>query len=152
MVFVYKITALIIVFCLFDYAATYTCSIGWHHGYRDNCYYFSRFSATFWSAMSFCKTVGGKLIEIDNYWEFQVLSRMARHRRFPDFWIGITDMYSEGAWQKATTQEQQTYFNWYESQPSNSGGHENCVEVYTKLGMKWNDRHGDHRLRFVCEK
>ncbi|CAC5418361.1 unnamed protein product [Mytilus coruscus] len=102
--------------------------------------------------MSFCKTVGGKLVEIDNYWEFQVLSRMARNRRFPNFWIGITDMYSEGAWQKATTQGRQSYFNWYGSEPNSHGGYENCVEVKARRGMKWNDRACHIRWRFVCEK
>ncbi|CAC5418362.1 unnamed protein product [Mytilus coruscus] len=147
-----KITALIIVFSFFDYAATYKCSIGWYPGYRGNCYYFSRFGATFWSAMSFCKTVGGKLVEIDSYREFNEITRMAIKKRFPTFWIGITDLYYEGAWQKATTQARQSYFRWYSGEPNSDGGKENCVEVYTNRGMTWNDQSCSDQNPFVCEK
>ncbi|XP_063425652.1 hepatic lectin-like [Mytilus trossulus] len=151
MVFVYKITALIIVFCLFDYAELSKCTRGWHPGYKGNCYLFSRFSAPFYSAMSFCQTIGGKLVEIDNYWEYKTLLRMARNRRFPPCWIGITDMYSEGAWQKATTQESQRYFRWRSGEPNSHGGQENCVAMDQGDG-KWNDGSCTVHLPFICEK
>lgn len=71
---------------------------------------------------------------------------------FPSFWIGVTDMYSEGVWQKATSLGRQRYFNWKHAEPNSDGGQENCVEVYTHHHMKWNDRRCSSSWSFVCEK
>lgn len=60
-------------------------------------------------------------------------------------------MYSEGAWQKATSQERQTYFNWRSGEPNSYGGQENCVEMHERDGQ-WNDGVCTGHKSFICEK
>lgn len=49
-----------------------------------------------------------------------------------------------------------TYTNWYDGEPSDSGGLEDCVELIgtdgtTNFGWTWNDKTCGFQLPFVCE-
>merc|ERR1712243_536881 len=55
------------------------------------------------------------------------------------WWIGATDLYSEGFWYWVYSQEMCSYTLWSEGQPSNTGGMEHCAALVTKDGYKWND-------------
>jgi len=43
------------------------------------------------------------------------------------------------------------YSNWYQGQPDNNGGNENCINIFSDQGYKWNDEACDQSYCFVCE-
>ncbi|XP_063407294.1 hepatic lectin-like isoform X2 [Mytilus trossulus] len=127
-----------------------SCDIGWVNE-NQSCYYFSRFSTNFYTALSFCKTIGGKLIEIDSRFEWNMIKRHVLGRRFPDFYIGVTDLFSEGDWQKATTLGRQTFLQWGNKQPNNMDNNQHCVQVWAS-SMKFDDLWCHYDRHFICEK
>ncbi|OPL33709.1 hypothetical protein AM593_06922, partial [Mytilus galloprovincialis] len=79
--------------------------------------------------MYFCKRFGGALVEIDGHNEYQTVVSLARARNFPDFYIGLTDIFSEGTWVKASSYKFQTYFRWSPGEPNNNRD-QDCAQVY----------------------
>ncbi|XP_076082688.1 perlucin-like isoform X1 [Mytilus galloprovincialis] len=129
-----------------------SCNIGWIRE-NNSCYHFSRFATNFYTALSFCKTIGGKLIEIDDQSEWDMIQRHAKNLSFPDFYIGVTDLFSEGDWLKATTLERQNYLIWMNMQPDNFNNNQHCVQVRTsQMVFSFNDFFCDYDRHFVCEK
>uniref|UniRef100_A0A8C6VQC9 C-type lectin domain-containing protein n=1 Tax=Naja naja TaxID=35670 RepID=A0A8C6VQC9_NAJNA len=62
--------------------------------------------------------------------------------------LGITDLKTEGTF-KYLNDQPLTYTNWLPGEPNNSGGEENCVEVF--LNGKWNDKSCGGRRLLICE-
>ena len=67
-------------------------------------------------------------------------------------WIGLYRDPKNGSRWLWVDESLVTYTNWYTGQPSDSGGAEDCVELFTPLyGGKWNDKNCNRSLRYVCE-
>lgn len=43
------------------------------------------------------------------------------------------------------------YVNWYDGEPNNYYGYENCVEMQTRSG-RWNDLACHNYRQFICKK
>ncbi|VDH94672.1 Hypothetical predicted protein, partial [Mytilus galloprovincialis] len=129
--------------------ASRKCGNGWEHQ-NGRCYYFSRFSTNFFAAMYFCKRFGGALVEIDGHNEYHTVVSLARARNFPDFYIGLTDIFSEGTWVKASSYKFQTYFRWSPGEPNNNRD-QDCAQVY-RVNSKMDDVWCSENRNFVCEK
>lgn len=59
----------------------------------------------------------------------------------PEFWhvwLGATDAASEGTFVWSATGEPLTYSNWYQGEPNDYGGDEDCVLAFVGQGS-WND-------------
>ncbi|XP_071142927.1 C-type lectin domain family 4 member E-like [Mytilus edulis] len=125
-----------------------SCDISWG---LESCYYFSRFATNFYTALSFCKIIGGKLIEIDDQSEWDMIKRHVQGRRFPDFFIGLTDLFSEGDWQKATTLGRQIFLKWANGQPDNQNKDQHCAQVWVS-SMTFDDLNCHRDRHFICEK
>ena len=67
------------------------------------------------------------------------------------FWIGLTDVFSEGDYVWVPSGNKPTYFNWYGQEPT-GGGYENFGLIY--LERKWGDYHNNGSLHVfaLCEK
>lgn len=56
----------------------------------------------------------------------------------PDIWLGGTDQHQKGDWRWVVNGQPFTFVNWYEGLP-HLNGMENCSEIHSFLGFKWND-------------
>merc|ERR1712080_80783 len=83
----------------------------------------------------------GHLVEIKNEEQQQHLAQLLPTvaEGVEMWWIGATDLYSEGFWYWVYSQEICTFTQWVEGQPSNTGGVEHCAALVTEDGYKWND-------------
>lgn len=114
-------------------------------------------------AKEFCESKGGHLVTITSEEENNALvDALTKYsstisnisRPTPFFWLGATDVESEGDW-KWVTGEEWSYTNWNDGQPDNAGGKENYLHVYTENSRfaKWNDLPNTYStgVSFICE-
>lgn len=70
------------------------------------------------------------------------------------FWIGAADIQLEGHWIWMDTAALLTYSDWSRGEPNNVLGvadDEDCLEIWSKEGFKWNDSRCESRQSIVCE-
>lgn len=143
-----------LLYCMFllCFQETAACKFGWLN-VNGKCYYFSRDSTNFFTAMSFCNLYGGKLVEIDNWYKYYTIKQLVNERRFPSFWIGLTDLFSEGAWVTATSMTSPTFAAWKPGEPNNWNNNEHCAAWVNVNNDQWNDEpcNGAYN-HFVCEQ
>lgn len=68
------------------------------------------------------------------------------------FWIGGTNLGNEPHFYWMGEKKSMIYTDWLEHQPDNWQGNENCIEIWTAMGSKWNDRVCTTLSNFVCEE
>uniref|UniRef100_A0A8C8RRJ6 C-type lectin domain-containing protein n=1 Tax=Pelusios castaneus TaxID=367368 RepID=A0A8C8RRJ6_9SAUR len=94
-----------------------------------------------------CSQNGGLLASPRNSEENSAVQQIAaRHKKIP--FLGINDLLTKGTFRHLNG-ETIEYSNWSPKEPSNSGGQENCVEVYSN--GKWNDKICTEKRLIVCE-
>ena len=54
-------------------------------------------------------------------------------------WLGASDIQSEGSWIWNSNGNALSYTNFSQGEPNNSGGIENCLEMWLDNG-EWNDQ------------
>lgn len=71
-----------------------------------------------------------------------------------EYWLGGRDDIIEGTWQWASTDRVFTYTAWGPTNPSNSAGDEDCLQLrdFGSAGIKWNDISCQVGIKFICEK
>ena len=94
-----------------------------------------------------CESKGGKLVEIDSAEENTALAEEIKKRgytdRFMNFWIGLTDLGSEGDWRLASSGLKPSYLNWHEGEPNNAYGNEDCAWIRIGNYSDWKDTWSD---------
>ncbi|XP_063406391.1 hepatic lectin-like [Mytilus trossulus] len=146
----HQLQVLVMIISLLSSVTSRTCGNGWEHE-NGRCYKFVRFRTNFVGAMYFCKQLGGGLAEIDDHNEYKTVVRLAKARTFPDFYIGLTDAFSEGNWIQASSYNFQTYFIWSPGEPNNNNRNQDCVRVRSH-DSKMDDISCSAHRHFVCEK
>ena len=85
------------------------------------------------NAHNHCKSKGGKLVEIDSEEENTALVEEIKRREYTQkkmiFWIGLTDLGSEGDWRLASSGLKPSYEKWHEGEPNNGYGNEDCASI-----------------------
>ncbi|WAR01292.1 CLC4G-like protein [Mya arenaria] len=100
-----------------------SCLDGWIK-YQGSCYLFGNTAGTFAQAEEFCAENGGNLVHINNSDENDFLKESARERT-----------------------------NWSISQPDDGSSNEDCAELHSGYGLKWNDRECDNNSHYpLCER
>ena len=88
---------------------------------------------TWFEAKEHCEKERGKLVEIDSEEENTALVDEINGKGYTDrnmnFWIGLTDLESEGDWRLASNGLKPSYLNWGWRQPNNRGENENCARI-----------------------
>ena len=86
-------------------------------------------------AYKHCKAKGGKMVEIDSEEENTALVGEINRRGYTqmrmNFWIGLTDLGSEGNWWLSSSGLKPTYQNWHYGQPDNGRGYkeQDCARI-----------------------
>ena len=70
-----------------------------------------------------------------------------------DFWVGGTDVITEGDWIWVLSQTPIIYYShWAHYEPNNLGGSENCLEISYGHHYFWNDDSCSRAEFFICEQ
>ncbi len=113
--------------------------------YGDNSYGFFALLYTWEMAALTCQRMGGHLVTLTSEAEHQFVWNMV----YPeDVWLGATDVFKEGRFEWITG-ETFVYRSWAPGEPSNSGGNQSFVHMYTTGG--WDDQSPTDQRYFVCE-
>ena len=123
-----------------------------------------------WSmAKSFCEQLGGHLATITSESEQKTIeSLMSTGEKQDAYWLGATDIHSEGDWEWITGEQFSAYEKWSEGQPDNRSiideNGENYLGILNKqmkwgedteihYRFEWNDftELEDYLFGFVCE-
>ncbi|MFN7014081.1 MAG: PKD domain-containing protein, partial [Bacteroidia bacterium] len=100
-------------------------------------YFLNPQSMTGSQAQAFAQTLGANLISIQSLAENQcIMSELNRLNQTGVIWIGFNDENVEGTFEWYD-QSPVTFTNWAPGEPNNSGGNEDCVQIYPN-GF-WND-------------
>ena len=133
---------------------------------------------TWFTAKNHCETKGGKLVEIDSKDENMALvgeinrggynviynntyiNRRGYVERKMNFWIGLSDVKSEGNWRLASNNLNPSYLNWHKGEPSNETD-QDCARLrivpYLPFKNTWSDinckakAQGHFSLHALCE-
>lgn len=109
----------------------------------DDCsvYYLNPQSMTGTQAQAFAQNLGANLVSIQSLAENNcILNALVDIGQTGTIWIGLNDEQVEGTfvWYD---QSPVTYSNWAPGEPNNSGGNEDCVQIYPNGSNpgSWND-------------
>ncbi|NXN82307.1 CLC3A protein, partial [Bombycilla garrulus] len=118
---------------------------------HKKCYLMSEGTKHFHEANEDCIAKGGTLAIPRNNEETNILRDYGKKSvpRASEFWLGVTDMASEGRFVDVNGMALQ-YFNWDRAQP-NGGKRENCVFLSQASQGKWVDEVCRTAKRYVCE-
>ncbi|XP_048209526.1 C-type lectin domain family 4 member K [Perognathus longimembris pacificus] len=126
-------------------------SQGWKY-FRENFYYFSHSSKTWYSAQQFCVSRNSHLASVTSEGEQEFLYKTADGL---PHWIGLTKTGSEGDWSWVDD----TPFNsvqskrfWIPGEPNNLGNNEHCGNIKLFSLRSWNDDSCDNKLLFICKR
>lgn len=118
--------------------------------YYNGHYYAVFDSAESWSeAKSYCEGMGGHLATITSKKENDFVSSKFRNIGSGySYWIGLTDVNSEGKWEWITG-EKLFYTNWNIGEPNNQDNEDYCC-IYS-TNQHWNDLTDKTVCGFICE-
>ncbi|XP_022292929.1 perlucin-like isoform X1 [Crassostrea virginica] len=131
-----------------------TCQDGWT-GYNNVCYLFITHMKASWNeAIQFCQTQNSRLAEIEDAREDNFIRQhLLDYGKQEDFWVGGTDVITEGDWIWVLSQTPIIYYShWALYEPNNLGGSENCLEISYGHHYFWNDDSCSRAEFFICEQ
>lgn len=98
-------------------------------------------------ARAACSRLGATLLSIESDAENRFVASLTDSR----IWLDLTDEVNEGTFVRADGTSP-GFFAWSESEPNDSGGTEDCGEVYTTGDTgRWNDVTCSQTLAYICE-
>ncbi|XP_066204748.1 pulmonary surfactant-associated protein D-like [Saccopteryx leptura] len=115
----------------------------------DKIFKTAGFLKTFQDAQKICTQAGGQLPSPRSAAENQVLHQLLEAQKKGPAFLSMTDSKTEGKFTYPSG-EPLVYSNWAPGEPNNSGGDEDCVEIYDTNG-KWNDKSCAETRLVVCE-
>ncbi|KAK7475702.1 hypothetical protein BaRGS_00033073, partial [Batillaria attramentaria] len=103
---------------------------------------------TFTDAKAKCEGMGGKLAEPRDAFVNNALKDIARTYG-GSFWIGVTDVDTEGKWVYVSDNSTVSVRDWASGQPDN-GLHEDCA-VFRPNDYKWHDVGCEGKFKAFCQ-
>ncbi|XP_062572233.1 perlucin-like protein [Saccostrea cucullata] len=124
------------------------CPASWIRN-EDSSYCFVKKGLQWSSSKESCISMGAHLLAIETELEKTWIQDKASG---DSWWIGGTDLNSEGTFYWEHSSKNMTYTNWYSNQPDNDtiGINENCVSM-VRSGY-WHDYPCNHTFYYICEK
>ncbi len=113
-----------------------------------NRYWFCPMPRTFEEGAAICDTVGAAMVQIETEGENTAVYEAAIAARDDYWWLGLTDLASEGVW-RWMDGSPLTYENWYEGEPNNWRDEEDCASFW--VGPAWNDIRCNIEYGTICE-
>ncbi|OWF43738.1 low affinity immunoglobulin epsilon Fc receptor-like isoform X2 [Mizuhopecten yessoensis] len=120
--------------------------------FQESCYYFVNNHTTWHASSAYCQSQQSEIVAVDSQAENDFLVRYMRRLGCAFntlFWIGATDMITDGVWVWTSSLSPLSYFNWGPNEP-NGLTNEDCISVTHDSGT-WNDFSCRAPLYYVCE-
>ncbi len=119
--------------------------------YNNHIYSLYDKSLNWKDAEAICTEMGGHLAVITNKQENDKVTDLVKSGKMSSYFLGQTDETTEGIW-ATVSGEKNTFKNWNNGEPTNSGGVEDYLSII-KAGGKWNDIPNDlaSGTGFICE-
>nr|KAG5703780.1 hypothetical protein BaRGS_009578 [Batillaria attramentaria] len=120
---------------------------GWD-GFQSSCYKLVENAMTWAAAKDHCKSLDGKLAEIESLEENEFVKQLARQGE--SAWLGGHDPESDGSWvwDVSGNSIPLQSGDWGEGEPSGNGI---CLQLRKAQNYTWDDVDCDYKLQFVCE-
>ncbi|XP_063427023.1 CD209 antigen-like protein E [Mytilus trossulus] len=126
-----------------------SCESGWKL-FGNHCYFFGLQKASWHVSKRECESRHSYLVKIETKTENSFLySTLTAYWKHETFWIGLNDLTTEGKFTWISDHSSVAYKGWDPTNPSNSGGNEDCTEIHD---VHWNDNNCSRRYNFICEK
>jgi hypothetical protein len=129
------------------------CSGNWTKFDGPHCYYLSEETATWPVARADCQARGGDLAVPRSKENEQRIYEAMKERKVSRVYIGVYRGTGDFRNKFYTVENdvETSYTNWAVDEPSNGGGHEDCVEIIVQTSG-WNDFPcSGHPRHFICE-
>ncbi|XP_067324507.1 C-type lectin lectoxin-Thr1-like [Anolis sagrei] len=132
-----------------------TCPLNWF-SHEQFCYYFSRTPLNWYDAETDCRTYGktSHLASILSDRELRAVSSSLQihYDEIYQIWIGLSSS-SRGKYRlwRWADNSAVDYLPWADLQPSNCYKRQNCVELYGKDYMTWNDEDCEVKQPYLCK-
>lgn len=111
------------------------------------------YSVDWATAEKICEAKGGHLVVIDSQEENEVIYNAIKDNSKSEYWMGITDVESEGIWTNFKG-DILGYTNWLTNEPSNDFNTEEYALIRSADGL-WADlksfAYSYHSIGFICE-
>ncbi|XP_078596756.1 C-type mannose receptor 2-like [Branchiostoma floridae x Branchiostoma japonicum] len=110
---------------------------------------------TYEAAKQTCASDGGHLADLKTQALHNfVLSMIQNVDASRDYWIGLNDMTVEGTWtwSDGTPVSHCAFANWVPGEPNNAGTGQDCGQLWTEKGFKWDDDFCGYQQYFICQK
>uniref|UniRef100_A0A803KFN4 C-type lectin domain-containing protein n=1 Tax=Xenopus tropicalis TaxID=8364 RepID=A0A803KFN4_XENTR len=123
------------------------CDSGWK-SFDGSCYYIVTTMKNWTEARGFCKSMNSDLVIIKSAREQKFLENITSITKF---WIGLTKDRNKNVWRwvDGTLHNLSDGF-WYEDEPNNEAGREDCVNLWKD--KKWNDVYCTGLYKAICER
>merc|ERR1712168_345397 len=121
-----------------------SCPQDWLDGSKVDlgCIYLLKSDLTWQEGLEFCLSHGdAHLVEIKNQeqHDFIITAINITDHGNMFWWLGATDIDSEGDWLWTHSKEPFTYSNWADGQPNDYDGKRNCAMLDRRYQYKWSD-------------
>ncbi|KAH8412035.1 hypothetical protein KR222_007090 [Zaprionus bogoriensis] len=101
-------------------------------------------------ADAICRDMGGHLVDFQNKEEFDMT--LAHLKQNISYWIGFSDLATEGEFTSVVTGRKPIYLNWHVYEPSNGSQMEHCGGIwYSTNKHLMNDFDCRTSNAFICE-
>merc|ERR1712154_404192 len=111
------------------------CPLGWLD-LDGSCYLIGPSTHKWFEAQVYCWDQGGYLAEVTSEEEFSLLEKYFLQDGVY-YWIGLSDVASEGEFRWMESHGVLDWANWASNEPNNNGGDEDCVGMDGGRGHGW---------------
>lgn len=138
------------------------CPVGWEL-LHSTCYFFAPIETaeklSWHRSREECNKTGADLAMVDSQEKQEFISRIlklkgtsSRSWHLSGYWIGLTDIKTEGVWKWVNGTELTKGF-WSDGEPNDQYSAEDCAATYPKENplKTWNDAPCGYILKWICE-
>ena len=130
--------------------STPSCPQDWIY-LQGSCFKFSSQSLRWDAAQTACEDLGSTLAVVDSKEKQNALAAKLKGQRH---WIGLyrdPEYSSRWLWVDRSRLCNDCGY-WFRGEPNNSGGNEDCGEMWPSKSGRWNDVRCSLRRRYICQK
>ncbi|CAC5422335.1 unnamed protein product [Mytilus coruscus] len=120
--------------------------------FQSFCYYFSVDERKWTGSKTSCQSQDSMLAEVTSTEQLHFLTTKAVEYGSKLYFLGGSDIVTEGDWIWTTSQTNFTVMNWISGAPNNLNGKEHCLTMRKAIGYQWNDVNCATKATYICQR